>query len=87
MRSHNQDGKVLDRKRANNQMHLSAFGACMRVKNQPDEVHIEAHYTRGEKLEGVGQNESAARLTKTPCLAFCERKSPWLNLFILNGPT
>jgi hypothetical protein len=27
---------------------------------QPDGVHIEAHCTCGEKLEGVGQNESAA---------------------------
>jgi hypothetical protein len=26
----------------------------------PDGVHIEAHCTCGEKLEGIGQNESAA---------------------------
>jgi len=28
--------------------------------HQPDGVHIEAHCTCGEKLEEVGQNESAA---------------------------
>jgi hypothetical protein len=28
--------------------------------HQPDGVHIEAHCTCGEKLEGVGSNESAA---------------------------
>jgi hypothetical protein len=28
--------------------------------HQPDGVHIEAHCTCGEKLEGVGPNESAA---------------------------
>ena len=28
--------------------------------HQPDGVHIEARCTCGEKLEGVGENESAA---------------------------
>ena len=28
--------------------------------HQPDNVHLEAHCSCGEKLEGVGQNESAA---------------------------
>jgi len=28
--------------------------------HQPDGVHVEAHCTCGEKLEGVGENESAA---------------------------
>jgi hypothetical protein len=28
--------------------------------HQPDRVHIEAHCACGEKLEGVGSNESAA---------------------------
>ena len=30
------------------------------ITHQPDGVHIEAHCTCGEKLEGVGQGESEA---------------------------
>jgi len=34
--------------------------SCHYTTHQTDGVHIEAHCTCGEKLEGVGQNESAA---------------------------
>ena len=28
--------------------------------HQPEGVHLSAHYTCGEKLEGIGENESTA---------------------------
>jgi hypothetical protein len=39
---------------------LSHFQVGHYTTHQPDGVHIEARCTCGEKLEGVGQNESAA---------------------------
>jgi hypothetical protein len=39
---------------------LSHYLVGYNTTHQPDGVHIEAHCTCGEKLEGVGQNESAA---------------------------
>jgi hypothetical protein len=38
---------------------LSHFLIGYYITHQPDGVHIEAHCTCGEKLEGVGQNENA----------------------------
>jgi hypothetical protein len=39
---------------------LSHYLVGYYTTHQPDRVHIEAHCTCGEKLEGVGQNESEA---------------------------
>jgi hypothetical protein len=38
---------------------LSHYLVSHDTTHQPDGVHVEAHYTCGEKLEGVGQNENA----------------------------
>jgi hypothetical protein len=43
----------------NNNSHSHYLVACY-TTHQPDGVHIEAHCTCGEKLEGVGENEGAA---------------------------
>jgi hypothetical protein len=39
---------------------LSHYLVGYYTTHQPDGEHIEAHCTCGERLEGVGQNESAA---------------------------